>query len=81
MRRRFSVGRPATITGPEGVLAGKVTVVSPAVDPSTTTVEVWVQADNPGEKMKPGGTVRVSITGGSDQGHAARPGRGAAELR
>jgi HlyD family secretion protein len=55
------VGRPATITGPEGVLSGKVTVVSPAVDPSTTTVEVWVQAENPGEKMKPGGTVRVSI--------------------
>ncbi len=55
------VGRPATITGPEGVLAGKVTVVSPAVDPSTTTVQVWVQAENPGEKMKPGGTVRVSI--------------------
>jgi HlyD family secretion protein len=55
------VGRPATITGPEGVLAGKVTVVSPAVDPSTTTVQVWVQAQNPGEKMKPGGTVRVSI--------------------
>jgi HlyD family secretion protein len=55
------VGRPATITGPEGVLAGKVVVVSPAVDPSTTTVEVWVEADNPGNKMKPGGTVRVSI--------------------
>jgi len=55
------VGKPATITGPEGVLAGKVTVVSPAVDPSTTTVEVWVQAENPNEKMKPGETVRVSI--------------------
>jgi HlyD family secretion protein len=55
------VGRPATITGPEGVLAGKVTVVSPAVDPSTTTIEVWVQAENPEEKMKPGGTVQVSI--------------------
>jgi HlyD family secretion protein len=55
------VGRPATITGPEGVLPGKVIVVSPAVDPSTTTVEIWVQADNPGEKMKPGGTVQVSI--------------------
>jgi len=55
------VGRPATITGPEGVLPGKVVVVSPAVDPSTTTVEVWVEADNPANKMKPGGTVRVSI--------------------
>ncbi len=36
-------------------------MVSPAVDPNTTTVEVWVQVPNPGEKLKPGGTVRVSI--------------------
>src|SRR5665213_572393 len=57
----ISVGRPARITGPDGDLAGKVTVVSPAVDPNTTTVEVWVQLPNPGEKLKPGGTVRVSI--------------------
>ena len=57
----ISVGRPARITGPDGDLAGKVTVVSPAVDPNTTTVEVWVQVPNPGEKLKPGGTVRVSI--------------------
>ena len=55
------VGRPATITGPEGVLTGKVIVVSPAADPNTTTVQIWVEADNPGEKMKPGGTVHVSI--------------------
>jgi HlyD family secretion protein len=55
------VGKQATITGPEGVLAGKVTVVSPAVDPNTTTVQVWVQAENPGEKLKPGETVQVSI--------------------
>jgi multidrug efflux pump subunit AcrA (membrane-fusion protein) len=57
----IQVGRAATITGPEGDVAGKVTVVSPAVDPNTTTVEVWVQAPNRGEKLKPGGTVRVSI--------------------
>ena len=55
------VGRPATITGPDGVLPGKVTVVSPAADPNTTTVQIWVEADNPGEKMKPGATVHVSI--------------------
>ena len=55
------VGRPARITGPDGDLAGKVTVVSPAVDPNTTTVEVWVQVPNAGEKLKPGATVRVSI--------------------
>ena len=57
----LNVGRPATITGPDGNIGGKVTVVSPAVNPSTTTVEVWVQAANPGEKLKPGGTVRVTI--------------------
>ena len=57
----IKVGVPVRITGPEGDLAGKVTVVSPAVDAATTTVEVWVQVPNPGEKLKPGGTVRVSI--------------------
>jgi multidrug efflux pump subunit AcrA (membrane-fusion protein) len=41
--------------------AGKVTVVSPAVDPNSTTVEVWVEAENPGERLKPGATVRVDI--------------------
>ncbi len=57
----IAVGRPATIRGPDGDLAAKVVVVSPAVDPSTTTVEVWVEAPNPDGKLKPGGTVRVSI--------------------
>jgi multidrug efflux pump subunit AcrA (membrane-fusion protein) len=57
----IQVGRPARVTGPNGDLAGKVTVVSPAVDPNTTTVEVWVQIPNPGERLKPGGTVRVAI--------------------
>ena len=55
------VGRPATITGAGGDVLGKVTVVSPAVDPNTTTVEIWVQAANPGEKLKPGDTVHVAI--------------------
>jgi len=55
------VGRTATISGPGGDVTGKVTVVSPAVDPSTTTVEVWVKAPNPGEKLKPGVTVQVAI--------------------
>lgn len=57
----LNVGRPARIAGPDGDIAGKVTVVSPAVDPTTTTVQVWVQAANPGEKLKPGATVHVSI--------------------
>jgi multidrug efflux pump subunit AcrA (membrane-fusion protein) len=55
------VGRPATIASGEATIGGKVTVVSPAVDPSTTTVEVWVQAVNTGERLKPGSAVRISI--------------------
>src|SRR6185295_16787689 len=47
--RDIKVGNDATLTpadgGPE--VTGKVTIVSPAVDPNTTTVEVWVQAVNP----------------------------------
>jgi multidrug efflux pump subunit AcrA (membrane-fusion protein) len=58
------VGRPATISGAGGQLTGKVTVVSPAVDPNTTTVQVWVEAANPGEKLKPGSTVQISVDAG-----------------
>ncbi len=54
-------GSPATLSGPEGDIAGKVTVVSPAVNPATTTIEVWISAPNPGEVMKPGATIRVTI--------------------
>jgi multidrug efflux pump subunit AcrA (membrane-fusion protein) len=57
------VGASGKITQAEAGLEldGKVTVVSPAVDPNSTTVEVWLEAANPGEKMKPGATVRISI--------------------
>jgi HlyD family secretion protein len=57
----IQVGKTATISGPGGELNGKVVVVSPAVDPNTTTVEVWVQAANQGQKLKPGVTAKVSI--------------------
>jgi multidrug efflux pump subunit AcrA (membrane-fusion protein) len=57
----IKVGRPATLVGPDGDIAGKVTVVSPSANPGTTTVEVWVQAPNPGEKLKPGATIHLSI--------------------
>ncbi len=59
------VGQPATISGPGGDLSGKITVVSPAVDPSTTTLQIWVEAPNPGEKLKLGSTVQVSMDAGA----------------
>jgi HlyD family secretion protein len=59
----LKMGNQATISG-SGIseeLSGKVTVVSPATDPNSTTVEVWVQVANAGRKLKPGETVQVSI--------------------
>ena len=50
------------VPGMEKSFPGKVTVVSPALDPGSTTVEVWVQAKNPGEQLKPGTSVQVSMT-------------------
>ncbi len=43
-------------------VSGKVTVVSPALDPNSTTVEVWVEAKNPEQKLRPGTTARISVT-------------------
>jgi HlyD family secretion protein len=40
---------------------GQVVLVSPALDPNSTTVEVWVQARNPDRTLKPGTSVRVSM--------------------
>lgn len=60
---QIKVGDAATLSvpGQDGDFPGKVTVVSPALDPNSTTVEVWVQAANPGERLKPGTSVRVEI--------------------
>ena len=55
------VGRPARVAGPDGDIPGTVTVVSPAVNANATTVEIWVQIPNPGERLKPGATARVAI--------------------
>jgi HlyD family secretion protein len=60
----LKVGDQAEISSPDGSkrVAGKVTVVSPAVDPDSTTVQVWVQARNPGGDLKPGSTVTVTVS-------------------
>jgi HlyD family secretion protein len=41
--------------------AAKVTLVSPALDSNSTTVEIWVQAANPKGALRPGSTVRLEI--------------------
>jgi HlyD family secretion protein len=55
-------GDAATITAPGDVhVSGKVTLVSPALDPNSTTVEVWVAAENPDGRLRPGTTVTVAM--------------------
>ncbi len=58
------IGQPAKINSADGAIeaSGRITVISPALDPQGTTVEVWVQAANPGLKLRPGSSVRVAIS-------------------
>ncbi len=57
-------GQTASITQPDNKeeIEGTVKVVSPAADPNTTTVQVWIQIDNPGERLKPGTAVHAAIS-------------------
>jgi len=62
---QLKVGDAASVSVPgltDPVLA-KVSMVSPALDPGSTTVEVWVKLDNKSGKLKVGVPVKVSITG------------------
>jgi HlyD family secretion protein len=62
---RLKVGDAATISvqGQSPDVKGKVTLVSPALDPNSTTVEVWVEAPNPGGRLRPGTSVHVTMIG------------------
>ena len=42
-------------------VAGKVTLVSPALDPNSTTVEVWVEAPNTDGRLRPGASVTLEM--------------------
>lgn len=50
-----------SVPGMDTSFPGKVSVVSPALDPGSTTVEVWVTLKNPHERLKPGTSVQVSM--------------------
>ena len=59
----LKVGDKATITipGEDNPVEAKISVVSPALDPNSTTVEIWVQARNSDQRLKPGTSVQVSM--------------------
>ena len=47
--------------GEDDAIEGKVTLVSPALDANSTTVEVWVQAKNPKGRLRPGTSAQISM--------------------
>lgn len=59
----LKAGDPATISvpGTSDEVPAKVTLVSPALDPNSTTVEVWAEAANQHERLRPGSSVRVTF--------------------
>jgi HlyD family secretion protein len=63
--QRLSVGDEASVSVPgvDTPVPAKVSLVSPALDPGSTTVEVWLRVDNTGGKYKAGTPVRTSIIG------------------
>jgi multidrug efflux pump subunit AcrA (membrane-fusion protein) len=60
----LKVGDKGTVTVPgfDQPVEGKVTVVSPALDPNSTTIEIWLEAKNPKQQLKPGTSVQLSLT-------------------
>jgi HlyD family secretion protein len=49
------------VTGSDDAIHGRVSLVSPALDPGSTTVEVWTEVVKPDARLKPGMTVQVSM--------------------
>jgi HlyD family secretion protein len=63
--QQLSLGAPATISIP-GIadpLPAKVSLISPALDPGSTTVEVWLRLSNPKGVLKAGTPAHARITG------------------
>jgi multidrug efflux pump subunit AcrA (membrane-fusion protein) len=65
LAQRMKVGDDASLLVP-GItdpVAAKVSLISPALDTGSTTVEVWLKVDNKAGTLKVGTPVKVSITG------------------
>jgi RND family efflux transporter MFP subunit len=63
--QQLSLGAPATIAIPwlTDPVPAKVSLISPALDPGSTTVEVWLRLENGKGTFKAGTPVHTTITG------------------
>lgn len=61
---QLKIGDPAQLNVPglEEPIKGRVMLVSPALDPGSTTIEVWIEAIKPGPALKPGMNVSIQAT-------------------
>ncbi len=59
----LKAGDPAEISSLDGKdkISGKVTIVSPALDPNSTTVEIWAEAKNPKGQFRAGASVNLTM--------------------
>ena len=67
--QRLRVGSPATlqVPGVDEPVPAKVSLISPALDPGSTTVEVWLRVENPKGIYKVGTPVHAAMEGRSAQ--------------
>jgi HlyD family secretion protein len=65
----LKVGNKAEIELPglDEPIKAKVTLVSPALDPGSTTVEVWVESTKTNPALKPGMNARVNVIAKSEE--------------
>jgi multidrug efflux pump subunit AcrA (membrane-fusion protein) len=55
------------LPGLDEPIKAKVTLVSPALDPGSTTIEVWVESTKPNPALKPGMNARVNVIAKSEE--------------
>ena len=65
MAQQLQLGSPAkvTVAGLESPVPAAVSMISPALDPGSSTVEVWLKINNKSGELKPGTPVKVTISG------------------
>jgi HlyD family secretion protein len=65
LAQQMKAGDDATLQVPgiDDPVPAKVSLISPALDPGSTTVEVWLKIDNKKGALKVGTPVQASITG------------------
>ena len=51
-----------TVPGIDAPIDGKITVVSPALDANSTTVEIWLESKSAKQALKPGTSVQLAVT-------------------